>query len=203
MNEGSSRQRAFVPLIPIPGMISERETVLSGFLDYADGKSVEESLTDVKIFRSETYLFLNVLAREPLHIVTGSPGDGYAALEGDHLEIFFGESGDDGWYRHFVVSAGGGRFSEFAELSEWDAEVVLSPDRWSMDPGCASPGALRSKSAGRLPARAPRWWSTAGRENPVSGRRMPIRFPARSGGTEPFTVPVWKISPPDADMSSG
>ncbi len=133
MNEGSSRQRAFVPLIPIPGMISERETVLSGFLDYADGKSVEESLTDVKIFRSETYLFLNVLAREPLHIVTGSPGDGYAALEGDHLEIFFGESGDDGWYRHFVVSAGGGRFSEFAELSEWDAEVVLSPDRWSAE----------------------------------------------------------------------
>ena len=92
-----------------------------------------ESLTEVSIFRSATHLFLNVQAREPLEILAGTPQDGYAALEGDHLEIFFGESGENGWYRHFAVSAGGGRFSEFAELSDWEAVTAMADDRWSAE----------------------------------------------------------------------
>lgn len=123
-------RRVWVPQVPVPGMIRDAEVVLDDFLDYADGKTTAESLTEVRIFRSVTHLFLNVLAREPLRIIADSREDGYAALEGDHLEIFFGESGGDGWYRHFAVSAGGGRFGEFAELSDWEAETTVFPDRW-------------------------------------------------------------------------
>ena len=103
--------RAFVPQILNSNASRDVGTVLARFLDYADGNPVAESLTEVRIFRSATHLFLNVQAREPLKIITNAREDGYAALEEDHLEIFFGESGENGWYRHFAVSAGGGRFS--------------------------------------------------------------------------------------------
>ena len=68
-----------------------------------------------------------------MKIITNAREDGYAALEEDHLEIFFGESGENGWYRHFAVSAGGGRFSEFAELSDWEAVTTVADDRWSAE----------------------------------------------------------------------
>ncbi len=125
--------RAFVPQILNSNASRDVETVLARFLDYADGNPVAESLTEVRIFRSATHLFLNVQAREPLKIITNAREDGYAALEEDHLEIFFGESGENGWYRHFAVSAGGGRFSEFAELSDWEAVTTVADDRWSAE----------------------------------------------------------------------
>ncbi len=133
MTNQSQTGRVFVPQILNPDAGRDVETVLSRFLDYADGNPVAESLTEVSIFRSATHLFLNVQAREPLEILAGTPQDGYAALEGDHLEIFFGESGENGWYRHFAVSAGGGRFSEFAELSDWEAVTAMADDRWSAE----------------------------------------------------------------------
>lgn len=125
--------RAFVPQILNPDANREEGTVLSRFLDYADGNPVAESLTEVKIFRSATHLFLTILAREPSKIIASAREDGYAALGEDHLEIFFGESGENGWYRHFAVSAGGGRFSEFADLSDWEAVTTVAGDRWSAE----------------------------------------------------------------------
>ena len=130
MNQ-SQPKRTFVPQNPIPGMSRDFETVLADFQDYADGKAVAEPPTEVRIFRDTTHLFLNVSAGEPEEIVVASAEDGYAALEGDHLEFFFGESGDNGWYRHFAVSAGGGRFSEFAELSDWEACTETLSDGWN------------------------------------------------------------------------
>lgn len=125
--------RAFVPQILHLEANRDGGTVLSRFLDYADGNPVAESLTEVRIFRNATHLFLNIQARETSKVIANAREDGYAALAGDHVEIFFGESGENGWYRHFAVSAGGGRFSEFAELSDWEAVTAVADDRWSAE----------------------------------------------------------------------
>lgn len=125
--------RAFVPQILHLEANRNGGTVLSRFLDYADGNPVAESLTEVRIFRNATHLFLNIQARETSKVIANAREDGYAALAGDHVEIFFGESGENGWYRHFAVSAGGGRFSEFAELSDWEAVTAVADDRWSAE----------------------------------------------------------------------
>lgn len=125
--------RAFVPQILHLEANRDGGTVLSRFLDYADGNPVAESLTEVRIFRNATHLFLNIQARETSKVIANAREDGYAALAGDHVEIFFGESGETGWYRHFAVSAGGGRFSEFAELSDWEAVTAVADDRWSAE----------------------------------------------------------------------
>ena len=125
--------RAFVPQILHLEANRDGGTVLSRFLDYADGNPVAESLTEVRIFRNATHLFLNIQARETSKVIANAREDGYAALAGDHVEIFFGESGETGWYRHFAVSAGGGRFSEFAELSDWEAVTTVADDRWSAE----------------------------------------------------------------------
>ena len=125
--------RAFVPQILNLEANRDGGTVLSRFLDYADGNPVAESLTEVRIFRNATHLFLNIQARETSKVIANAREDGYAALAGDHVEIFFGESGENGWYRHFAVSAGGGRFSEFAELSDWEAVTAVADDRWSAE----------------------------------------------------------------------
>lgn len=125
--------RAFVPQILHLEANRDGGTVLSRFLDYADGNPVAESLTEVRIFRNATHLFLNIQARETSKVIANARKDGYAALAGDHVEIFFGESGENGWYRHFAVSAGGGRFSEFAELSDWEAVTAVADDRWSAE----------------------------------------------------------------------
>lgn len=87
----------------------------------------------MRIFRNATHLFLNIQARETSKVIANAREDGYAALAGDHVEIFFGESGENGWYRHFAVSAGGGRFSEFAKLSDWEAVTAVADDRWSAE----------------------------------------------------------------------
>lgn len=125
--------RAFVPQILHLEANRNGGTVLSRFLDYADGNPVAESLTEVRIFRNATHLFLNIQARETSKVIANAREDGYAALAGDHVEIFFGESGENGWYRHFAVSAGGGRFSEFAKLSDWEAVTAVADDRWSAE----------------------------------------------------------------------
>ena len=125
--------RAFVPQILHLEANRDGGTVLSRFLDYADGNPVAESLTEVRIFRNATHLFLNIQARETSKVIANAREDGYAALAGDHVEIFFGESGENGWYRHFAVSAGGGRFSEFAKLSDWEAVTAVADDRWSAE----------------------------------------------------------------------
>ena len=125
--------RAFVPQILHLEANRNGGTVLSRFLDYADGNPVAESLTEVRIFRNATRLFLNIQARETSKVIANAREDGYAALAGDHVEIFFGESGENGWYRHFAVSAGGGRFSEFAKLSDWEAVTAVADDRWSAE----------------------------------------------------------------------
>ena len=125
--------RAFVPQILHLEANRDGGTVLSRFLDYADGNPVAESLTEVRIFRNATHLFLNIQARETSKVIANALEDGYAALAGEHVEIFFGESGENGWYRHFAVSAGGGRFSEFAELSDWEAVTAVADDRWSAE----------------------------------------------------------------------
>lgn len=125
--------RAFVPQILHLEANRDGGTVLSRFLDYADGNPVAESLTEVRIFRNATHLFLNIQAWETSKVIANAREDGYAALAGDHVEIFFGESGENGWYRHFAVSAGGGRFSEFAELSDWEAVTAVADDRWSAE----------------------------------------------------------------------
>ena len=125
--------RAFVPQILHLEANRNGGTVLSRFLDYADGNPVAESLTEVRILRNATHLFLNIQARETSKVIANAREDGYAALAGDHVEIFFGESGENGWYRHFAVSAGGGRFSEFAELSDWEAVTAVADDRWSAE----------------------------------------------------------------------
>lgn len=125
--------RAFVPQILHLEANRNGGTVLSRFLDYADGNPVAESLTEVRIFRNATHLFLNIQARETSKVIANAREDGYAALAGDHVEIFFGESGETGWYRHFAVSAGGGRFSEFAKLSDWEAVTAVADDRWSAE----------------------------------------------------------------------
>lgn len=125
--------RAFVPQILHLEANRDGGTVLSRFLDYADGNPVAESLTKVRIFRNATHLFLNIQARETSKVIANAREDGYAALAGDHVEIFFGESGENGWYRHFAVSAGGGRFSEFAKLSDWEAVTAVADDRWSAE----------------------------------------------------------------------
>ena len=125
--------RAFVPQILHLEANRDGGTVLSRFLDYADGNPVAESLTEVRIFRNATHLFLNIQARETSKVIANAREDGYAALAGDHVEIFFGESGENGWYRHFAVSAGGGRFSEFVKLSDWEAVTAVADDRWSAE----------------------------------------------------------------------
>ena len=125
--------RAFVPQILHLEANRNGGTVLSRVLDYADGNPVAESLTEVRIFRNATHLFLNIQARETSKVIANAREDGYAALAGDHVEIFFGESGENGWYRHFAVSAGGGRFSEFAKLSDWEAVTAVADDRWSAE----------------------------------------------------------------------
>lgn len=125
--------RAFVPQILHLEANRDGGTVLSRFLDYADGNPVAESLTEVRIFRNATHLFLNIQARETSKVIANAREDGYAALAGDHVEIFFGESGENGWYRHFAVSSGGGRFSEFAKLSDWEAVTAVADDRWSAE----------------------------------------------------------------------
>lgn len=125
--------RAFVPQILHLEANRDGGTVLSRFLDYADGNPVAESLTEVRVFRNATHLFLNIQAWETSKVIANAREDGYAALAGDHVEIFFGESGENGWYRHFAVSAGGGRFSEFAELSDWEAVTAVADDRWSAE----------------------------------------------------------------------
>ena len=89
--------RAFVPQILHLEANRNGGTVLSRFLDYADGNPVAESLTEVRIFRNATHLFLNIQARETSKVIANAREDGYAALAGDHVEIFFGESGENGW----------------------------------------------------------------------------------------------------------
>lgn len=130
-------RRIFVPLIlerndggAEKSAAWSESAVISEFRSYADGSVLTDALTEARLRRNWTDLFLRVVCREPVDIVPGSPEDGYGALEGDHLEIFFGESGDDCWYRHFVVAAAGGRFSEFAELSQWEAETEILPGMW-------------------------------------------------------------------------
>ena len=71
MTSQSQTGRVFVPQILNPDAGRDVETVLSRFLDYADGNPVAESLTEVSIFRNATHLFLNVQAREPLEILAG------------------------------------------------------------------------------------------------------------------------------------
>ncbi len=135
----SHLKRAFIPwgAVPCPVRPDMRDeeiwskaAIIDDFQNYADGSNVAERLTEAAIFRDRHHLHLRVIAREPLDIRADSAENGYPALGGDHLEIFFGESGENCWYRQFGISAGGGRFSEFAELEQWEAETTVLPGRW-------------------------------------------------------------------------
>ena len=97
------------------------------------GMTPAQAKTHVTISRDKENVYVAVDCREPLSVRSEIKHDGYAVWKCDNIEIFFGDLGGHPWYRQFVVSAGGGRHSIYADLSEWSAKVSTEKNGWKAD----------------------------------------------------------------------
>lgn len=92
-----------------------------------------QAKTHVTISRDKDNVYVAVDCREPLAVRSEIKHNGDAVWGCDNVEIFFGGIGEHPWYRQFVVSAGGGRQSIYADLSEWSSNVSTGKNGWKAD----------------------------------------------------------------------
>ena len=117
-NSFGVRKSIYVPKVPGKAVIEDFDIFYNGKRPVPGKKAAP---TRVEISRDTQWLYLHVIADEPLKVRDNNKIDNGNLWQGDLFEIFFGNVEPDPWCMQFVVGAGGGRFSDAIPLNAWKA----------------------------------------------------------------------------------
>lgn len=87
--------------------------------------------TEIKLSRSRTELFLEVICQEPEEIHAQNTDNDWSIFDkGDRLEIFFGTLDPEPWLMQFAIGAGGGKADNRDLDDRWTADVETGANFW-------------------------------------------------------------------------
>ena len=90
-----------------------------------------EGKMEMKLSRSRTELYLEVICQEPAEIHAQNTNNDWSIFEkGDRLEIFFGALVPEPWLMQFAIGAGGGKADNRSLDDQWTAEVETGANFW-------------------------------------------------------------------------
>ena len=117
-NSFGARKSIYVPKVPGMAVIEDFDIFYNGKRSVPGKKAAP---TRVEISRDAQWLYLHVIADEPLKVRDNNKINNSYLWRGDLFEIFFGDVEPEPWCMQFVVGAGGGRFSDAIPLNAWKA----------------------------------------------------------------------------------
>ncbi len=96
---------------------------------FKSGGRISAAATGLKLCMDRKNLYIGVVCREPLQIVSG--GEKPSPWAADNVEFFIGSLNRPQWYCQVVTGANGIRFSRMLDESCWTGAVAVQKTHWS------------------------------------------------------------------------